>query len=96
MAIPTNGVVFYAPLAEDKATAETGQTITSNDAIYTESNGIPCFYSNATSYLRVDDFSDFMTAYNSGNFSISFWGQAYGESFRSMLTFFRFWKRIYI
>lgn len=28
MTIPTNGLVFYAPLAEDKATAETGQTLT--------------------------------------------------------------------
>ena len=27
MAIPTDGLVFYAPLAEDKATAETGQTL---------------------------------------------------------------------
>ena len=42
--IPTDGLVFYAPLAEDKATAETGQTLTSNNIEFSVDSGIPCVH----------------------------------------------------
>ena len=41
--IPTDGLVFYAPLAEDKATAETGQSLTkSGDITYSMYGNMPC------------------------------------------------------
>ena len=44
MAIPTDGLVFYAPLAEDKATAETGQTMSemNGEILYINADGVPC------------------------------------------------------
>lgn len=50
---PTEGLVFYAPLAEESATAETGQTLTTiGDVSYTTVNSIPCvFISGSSGYV---------------------------------------------
>lgn len=48
-ALPEDGLVFYAPLAEASTTAETGQAlITQGTVTYSEVNGIPCAYINGT------------------------------------------------
>lgn len=46
-AIPTDGLVFYAPLAEDKTTAETGQTMNfSGNVVYDVFDGVNGAYFN--------------------------------------------------
>lgn len=78
MAIPTNGLVFYAPLAEDKATAETGQTLTKTGAItQAKIDGIPCSYFNGSSYIRVDLST---MPYGTDDFAFSLWARCDGES----------------
>lgn len=69
MAIPTDGVVFYAPLAEDKATAETGQTLTKSGTVNTlKINNIPCS-------LFASENSNLYANYSGGAFNgtISLW-----------------------
>lgn len=69
MAIPTNGLVFYAPLAEDKATAETGQTLTKSGTVNTlKINNIPCS-------LFASENSNLYANYSGGAFNgtISLW-----------------------
>lgn len=76
MAIPTNGLVFYAPLASNAETAETGQTISwYNSPTFPVINDIPCFYSDSKSYMKIVNVDTLRTAYNSGVFTISFWAQ---------------------
>lgn len=78
MAIPTNGLVFYAPLAEDKATAETGQTLTKTGTItQAKIDGIPCSYFNGSSYIRVDLST---MPYGTDDFAFSLWARCDGES----------------
>ena len=49
---PTEGLVFHAPLSEDKATAETGQTLTKTGNItYQTIDGIPCAFFDGVSYI---------------------------------------------
>ena len=71
-AIPDDGLVFYAPLQEDKSTAETGQALTKNGTItYQTYKDIPC--------VRVDGYAylGFSTALPSGalsaDWTISLW-----------------------
>ena len=71
-AIPEDGLVFYAPLQEDKSTAETGQVLTKNGTItYQTYKDIPC--------VRVDGYAylGFSTALPSGalsaDWTISLW-----------------------
>lgn len=50
--IPTEGQVFYAPLAEAKTTAETGQALTtSGNVTYSTVDDIPCVMLDGQSYL---------------------------------------------
>ena len=43
--IPVDGLVFYAPLAEDKAVSETGQALTKNrDLVFESVQDIPCVF----------------------------------------------------
>lgn len=44
--IPSDGLVFYAPLDNSSATAETGQSITEQGMQFTTWKGIPCGYFN--------------------------------------------------
>ena len=56
MAIPTDGLVFYAPLAEDKATAETGQTLTKTGTIeFTTQDKIQCALFDGNSIIKALD-----------------------------------------
>ncbi len=49
MAIPTNGLYFYAPLAEDASAAITGQALSKSGTItYQTVDGIPCAYFDGT------------------------------------------------
>ena len=69
MAIPTDGLVFYAPLAEDKATAETGQTMTKI------TGEIPYINTDGMSYGIFDDkllLIDPVT-FPSTSFTMSIW-----------------------
>ena len=69
MAIPTDGLVFYAPLAEDKATAETGQTLNyTGNFQFNIVSGIPCAVFSGEEKISVDNSN-----YFSGDFSISCW-----------------------
>ena len=69
MAIPTDGLVFYAPLAEDKATAETGQTLNyTGNFQFNIVSGIPCAVFSGEEKISVDNSNCF-----SGDFSISCW-----------------------
>lgn len=78
MAIPTDGLVFYAPLAEDKATAETGQTLTKTGAItQAKIDGIPCSYFNGSSYIHVDLST---MPYGTDDFAFSLWCRCDGTS----------------
>lgn len=71
-AIPEDGLFFYAPLQEDKSTAETGQALTKNGTItYQDYKGIPCVRVDGHAYLG------FSTALPSGalsaDWTISLW-----------------------
>jgi len=53
-AIPEEGLVFYAPFAEDKAAAETGQGISKNGNVVFETvAGVPCARFDGSSYLTL-------------------------------------------
>ena len=67
--IPTDGLVFYAPLAEDTATAETGQTLNyTGNFQFNIVSGIPCAVFSGEEKISVDNSNCF-----SGDFSISCW-----------------------
>ena len=73
MAIPTDGLVFYAPLAESKATAETGQTLNVTGSIsYQSIDGIPCAYFDSSSIETKNNFTE-ISGSNS-TFTASIWG----------------------
>lgn len=60
--MPTDGLVFYAPLQEDKSTAETGQALTKNGTItYQNYKGIQCAHFSSA-YIS-SQFSDYVTPY---------------------------------
>lgn len=65
--IPEDGLVFYASLKEDRATAETGQALTkSGTPVYETVDGVPCAYFNlgagfTTPAIDVADFPDGFT-----------------------------------
>ena len=87
MAIPTDGLIFYAPLEENKATDETGKTIESFDYLYESFEGRAYFRSNENSYLIARNLEELRNSYNSGNFSCSFWSLYEGGSSRGALVF---------
>ena len=88
MAIPTDGLVFYAPLAESKATAETGQTLNVTGSIsYQSIDGIPCVYFNGESYLSGDD-SAFPTG--TAPFTVSLFCKLVSEQPSQWATIFHF------
>lgn len=61
-AIPEDGLIFYAPLQEDKSTAETGQALTKNGTItYQTYKGIPCAHFSSA-YIS-SQLSDYVTPY---------------------------------
>lgn len=61
-AIPDDGLVFYAPLQEDKSTAETGQALTKNGTItYQTYKGIQCAHFSSA-YIS-SQLSDYVTPY---------------------------------
>ena len=51
--MPTDGLVFYAPLAEASDTAETGQILTTNGSVdYSTVSGVPCMsITNSSGYV---------------------------------------------
>ena len=70
-AIPDDGLVFYAPLQEDKSTAETGQALTkSGNVTYGTESGIPCAFTNGYGYLSFSA-SELITM--SSDWAISLW-----------------------
>ena len=70
MAIPTDGLVFYAPLAEDKATAETGQTMnyTGNSIVFENYKGKNSFKLDGTA----SNYISATLGSLEGDFTISF------------------------
>lgn len=61
-AIPDDGLIFYAPLQEDKSTAETEQALTKNGTItYQTYKGIPCAHFSSA-YIS-SQLSDYITPY---------------------------------
>lgn len=61
-AIPEDGLIFYAPLQQDKSTAETGQALTKNGTItYQTYNGIQCAHFSSA-YIS-SQLSDYITPY---------------------------------
>lgn len=79
-AIPEDGLVFYAPLQENKSTAETGQTLTkSGNVTYGTESGVPCACFNGNGYLYFNA-SGLVTMSSDWAISLwirfnSFWGQ---------------------
>ena len=70
-AIPDDGLIFYAPLQEDKSTAETGQALTKNGTVtYGTESGIPCAFTNGNAYLS---FSASGLITMSSDWAISLW-----------------------
>ena len=70
-AIPEDGLIFYAPLQENKSTAETGQALTkSGDVTYGTESGIPCAFTNGYGYLS---FSASGLITMSSDWTISLW-----------------------
>lgn len=50
--IPTDGLVLYIPLKENKTTAETGQSLTTVGTVnFQTESGIPCGYFNSSNYI---------------------------------------------
>lgn len=87
-AIPTDGLVFYAPLAEEKATAETGQTLTKTGTItYSTEDGIPCATIGEDSRIGfpVDSFP-----VGSSERTICFWAKDTSASGNTGLKWSRF------
>lgn len=61
-AIPEDGLIFYAPLQEDKSTAETGQALTKNGTItYQTYKGIQCAHFSSA-YIS-SQLLDYVTPY---------------------------------
>lgn len=61
-AVPDDGLIFYAPLQEDKSTAETEQALTKNGTItYQTYKGIPCAHFSSA-YIS-SQLSDYITPY---------------------------------
>ena len=70
-AIPEDGLIFYAPLQENKSTAETGQALTkSGNMTYGTESGIPCAFTNGNGYLS---FSASGLITMSSDWTISLW-----------------------
>lgn len=70
-AIPEDGLIFYAPLQENKSTAETGQALTkSGNVTYGTESGIPCAFTNGNGYLS---FSASGLITMSSDWTISLW-----------------------
>lgn len=70
-AIPDDGLIFYAPLQENKSTAETGQALSKNGTVtYGTESGIPCAFNNGNGYL---DFSASGLITMSSDWAISLW-----------------------
>ena len=75
--IPTDELLFYAPLASATETAETGQWMnTFGDIAYEVSSGVPCAILNGSSYIDFDP-SNFVHGDSKGTFcfSISLWAK---------------------
>lgn len=55
--MPTDGLVFYAPLRDNSATAATRQTLIYSNVSYTTVGGVPCclFSGNNSSYIFSSD-----------------------------------------
>lgn len=71
--IPSNGLVFYAPLASNSASATTGQTLNTSGTVgYATVNGIPCGYFDGSCCIYG---SDSLTS-SDDSFSLSFWAKA--------------------
>ena len=50
--MPTDGLIFYAALSEEKSTAETGQSLESHGVNYLTMDTIPCAYLDGHSYIK--------------------------------------------
>lgn len=68
--IPQNGLVFYAPLSQSAATAQTGQALTGSPASFTTYLDVPCARFDGSQYMESE-----MTniPYSESPFSISMW-----------------------
>lgn len=76
--IPTNGLVFYASLSKDMATAETGQTFTKNGTLsYVTDENIPCVQIGASdSSITAPDAG---LPIGSEWATMSIWGKSFGN-----------------
>lgn len=54
--LPTDGLVFYAPLSTASDIAETGQPLTTTGTLtYNTVDGVPCAYFDGSSYIQTSD-----------------------------------------
>jgi hypothetical protein len=82
--IPTEGQVFYAPLAQASTTAETGQALTtSGNVTYSTVDGIPCAYFQGSSCGI--NFPDAGFPAGSSARSVSLWCKNAGNTSQGML-----------
>ena len=85
--IPQDGLVFFAPL-DKKYTEAMGYALEYNGKpSFVTQSGVPCFYSNDTTWVRAQTINPFRQAYNAGTFAISMWCQYQSGSQRAFLVF---------
>lgn len=85
--MPTDSLAFYAPLTEEKATAETGQSLTTTGSItYSNIEGIDCAYFDGSSYIESPDNGIFAGA-TARTLSLWFYPLAIEGSTKYMLSY---------
>lgn len=85
--IPTDGLVFYAPLSSDSTTAETGQSFTPNGTVsYTVNQGIPCIILNN----YTGHFADTNMPSGSASRTLSCWVKRESQNTVNEATFFAY------
>ena len=72
LVMPTDGLVFYASLRDNSATAATGQSLTTTGTItYQTYKGIPCASLDGSSWIEFSD-NEFPNGTNAGTISLWF------------------------
>ena len=88
--VPTDGLVFYAPLDKASTTAETGQElITSGNVVYETVDGIPSAYFDGSSTIYMPDNSADIATLPSGNdpSTMSVWFKSTGNEWGNLVGY---------
>ena len=87
-AVPTSGLVFYAPLSRNASAAETGQQLTYTGTVqFATYNGIPAAHLDHAGIT-----SGIVAASGLGNWTISFWVTNENWNYVSIIAHFGVWN----